>query len=320
MSFTFTNYPILTPEQQNPANALISRALEAFTKGTQASYLPRQLEADIQQKQAASQKNMMISQLLQSMAGGNAGGSEEMPQGGSQGISKNLNPAIIKGLLGIDPYLMSPQEAQNLKIQGAIKENAQKQNIKTTTSDIAREYLQNHVSLPQEYMGFLGSVNMTHDRALAEKGDEAAKERLVKAALAEKLVPEYSGFQLESQGQRGTVSALEHQRNAIRQGWPIASKFLSENLPADLQKEVERRHNHVVQKVNKLREKYLGEGERPLAEGTMGSKSMPKKISQSQIAQTALNRGISEDDVIIKLAEKLGISLDDFMNKYYSPE
>jgi hypothetical protein len=51
MSFTFTNYPILTPEQQNPMNALISRAMDTFGKGLKMSYAPRQIEADIFNKQ-----------------------------------------------------------------------------------------------------------------------------------------------------------------------------------------------------------------------------------------------------------------------------
>ncbi len=46
-SFTFHHYPILTPEQQSPMNALISRAMENFGKGTKLAYLPKQLEADI---------------------------------------------------------------------------------------------------------------------------------------------------------------------------------------------------------------------------------------------------------------------------------
>ncbi len=46
-SFTFNPLPLLTPEQQNPMNALISRAMENFGKGTKLAYLPKQLEADI---------------------------------------------------------------------------------------------------------------------------------------------------------------------------------------------------------------------------------------------------------------------------------
>lgn len=47
MTFTFNQYPILTPEQQNPMNALISRAMDTFQKGTKAAYQPRKMEADI---------------------------------------------------------------------------------------------------------------------------------------------------------------------------------------------------------------------------------------------------------------------------------
>lgn len=50
MAFNFTNYAGL-PTAQSPMNSLISRALETFTKGQQASYLPQQLQADITAKE-----------------------------------------------------------------------------------------------------------------------------------------------------------------------------------------------------------------------------------------------------------------------------
>lgn len=47
MAFTFTNYPILTPEQQSPWQGALSRALDSYSKITKASYMPRQMEADL---------------------------------------------------------------------------------------------------------------------------------------------------------------------------------------------------------------------------------------------------------------------------------
>ena len=50
MAFTFTNYPILSPEQQSPWQGALSRALDTYSKATKASYMPQQIEADIYSK------------------------------------------------------------------------------------------------------------------------------------------------------------------------------------------------------------------------------------------------------------------------------
>lgn len=317
MAFTFSQARELSPEQANPMNALISRALDTFSKGTQAAYLPSQLQTDIQQKQAASQKNMMMAQLLQSLMGGNGMASEQgitsdgESSGNLGGFNKNLNPAILKGILGIDPYLMSPQDTQKLKIAGELKTAANKNALTTGASDISREFLQDKVSMPQEYMGAFGSASMSKDMIAAKLGDNDAKERLIKAAVAERLVPEYSGFQLSSQGIKPTVSALQHQKEAIRQGWPLASHQITNNLPPELQKEAERRHNEIVKGVNKSREAFYNSGgkERP----NFSNQSKPKSISWSDIKHTAQKRGLSENEVIDRLAKKSGMSLDQFM-------
>jgi hypothetical protein len=47
MAFTFTNYPILTPEQQSPWQGALSRALDTYSKVTKSSYLPKQMETDL---------------------------------------------------------------------------------------------------------------------------------------------------------------------------------------------------------------------------------------------------------------------------------
>lgn len=51
MTFTFNPLPILSPEQQNPLNAFISNALKGYQGLKKASYLPKQLEADIFSKE-----------------------------------------------------------------------------------------------------------------------------------------------------------------------------------------------------------------------------------------------------------------------------
>lgn len=232
--------------------------LHNYNQFEQARYAPEMMQAQVNKLKADAQKNMMLSQLFGSIMGGDSGPS----LGGGEGAGGNLKAAVLKAFTGIDPYLMSPQQEQDLKIAGSLQQQAKKTNLNTGASDISREFLQNKVSMPERYMGTLGSYNMIRDRALAQKGDEAAKERLIQAAVSEKLVPEYSGFQLMSQGQKATVPALKHQQDAIRQGWPRASHLITNNLPPEIQKEAERRHNEIVRQVNKRREEFLSSGGR----------------------------------------------------------
>ncbi len=265
-TFTMPDFRRMSPEESNPMNALISRAMEGYKKGTELSYLPQQLQTDIQAKQAASQKNMIMAKLLQSLMGGEGGGLDLVGNApGANANQSNLKQAALKAFTGIDLNARSPEQMQELKIATDLKNAANKNNLTTGASDVSREFLQNKVSMPQEYMGITGSATMGKDILAAKLGDKDAEERLIQAAVAEKLVPEYSGFQLMSQGQKATVSALKHQQEAIRQGWPTLSKKITNNLPANLQKEAERRHNEIVKNVNKTRESFYTSGgkERP---------------------------------------------------------
>jgi len=47
MTFTFNNYPLLTPEQQSPYGNLLSNAMKKYQQGVSAHYAPQRQEADI---------------------------------------------------------------------------------------------------------------------------------------------------------------------------------------------------------------------------------------------------------------------------------
>jgi hypothetical protein len=284
----------------------LRKGFENQTKFVQAKNAPMLAEAQINELQGRAQKNLMMSKLLESLSGGGGAGF-----GGEFGEPNNLKAAVIKGMTGIDPYLRSPEQTIALRNKGDIERQGNKANLTTGSSDVAREHLQGIVSMPKEYSGTNASYHMLKDRYAAEHGDNAAKERLIQAAVAERLVPEYSGFQLMSQGQKATVPALKHQQEAIRQGWPHVSHVITNNLPPELQKEAERRHNEAVKGVNKIREGFLkGQGKRNSGVSTPSS----QKFKWSDIQHTAQQRGISENDVIEKLAKKSGVGIDEFMN------
>ena len=237
----------LTPEDMGMTSQTPDY-IGALMRGVESYYKPQMMQAQIQELQGRAQKNAMMGKLFESlMGGGGISGIGSSASNGSEaggiGSSGNMKAAILKAMTGIDPYLMSPQQEQEMKIATSNRQAANKANLTAGAPDIARETLQGVVSMPKEYTGAMGSAFMLQDRLAAERGDEAAKERLIQAAVAERLVPEYAGFQLQSQGQRATVEALKHQSEAIRQGWPSLSQKIVNNLNPELTKEAERRHN-----------------------------------------------------------------------------
>ena len=286
----------------------LKKGFENYKGYTEAKNAPRKAEAEITELRGRAQKNLMMSKLLESLT--NGGGLQDFGSGGNS----NLRAAALKAATGIDPYLRSPEQEADLRTKTAVEQASKKLNVETGSSDVAREYLQDKVSMPPEYSGTGASYHMIMDRYLAGNGDKAAQERLIQAAVAEKLVPEYSGFQLMSQGQRATIPALDHQQDAIRQGWPKAARLITRNLPPELQKEAERRHNEIVKGVNRSREAFLnGEGKR--SDVVPRNNNPSNKIKWTDIQHTAQQRGMTENDVIDKLAKKAGITVDEFMKR-----
>lgn len=289
----------------------ILSGLHNYNQFEQARYAPQMMEAQVNKLKADAQKNMMLSQLFQS-AMGDGGAS----LGGGEGSGGNMKSAILKAFTGIDPYLMSPQQQQDLKIAGATRQLANKKNIETGGANVVRENLQDKVSLPKEYVDIGGHYNMLKDIALSKMGDKEAKERLVQAATANKLVPEYAAAQLAAIGQqRPGVATTQHQISAITQGWPKFSQKIIGNLPGDIQKEAENRHNKAVKDISQSRSEFYSGGGK-----TAPKLSSGKKFKWSDITHTAKQRKISENEVIDKLAKQMGLGVDEFMGLVESPE
>ena len=286
--------------------------LHNYNQFEQARYAPEMMQAQVNKLKADAQKNMMLSQLFGSIMGGEGGPS----LGSGEGSGGNLKAAVLKAFTGIDPYLMSPQQQQDLKIAGATRQLANKKNIETGGANVVRENLQDKVSLPKEYVDIGGHYNMLKDIALSKMGDKEAKERLVQAATANKLVPEYAAAQLAAIGQqRPGVATTQHQISAITQGWPKFAQKIIGNLPGDIQKEAENRHNKAVKDISQSRSEFYSGGGK-----TAPKLSSGKKFKWSDITHTAKQRKISENEVIDKLAKQMGLGVDEFMGLVESPE
>lgn len=104
MAFTFSQARKLSPDEANPMNALISRAMETFGKGMNLSYLPREKEAGIFSKEIgplaalASNPNFtgfnpevqkMIAQKIGGYLGGQQGAQQATAQGTTPGYASD---------------------------------------------------------------------------------------------------------------------------------------------------------------------------------------------------------------------------------------
>lgn len=310
---------------------------DVIMKGFKTAYTPKLMQAQIQDLQNKGLKNRMLAQIYNSVLGGAPLGSE---QSGSIGLggeenrsqSPDQNQPGNSGGIGISPLEIvrslwhlpptSPQVKQKMEIDTAKAKQANKANLDTGAANLAREYIQKNVNYPKKYMGFGGSLAMAKDlEEYNRTQDPEAKQRLLDATVSEMLVPEYAGFQLQSQGQRSTVPALKHQReDTIRKGRAYFSKKITDNLPADLQNEAVQLHAKHIQEINRTREGFYNSGgKRESVESkniNHSSKSNNKKYKWSDIQETARKHNHSPNEVIDNLAKHKGMDPMQFMNQY----
>jgi len=129
---------------------------------------------------------------------------------------------------------------------------------KSSLSEIGRQTIANEAEMP--YVGSGSNAKLLEDRINYDKGNKEAGERLVKAAVAKMIAPEYAGFQLASQGIPATIPALKHQYETIQQGWPISTNLVLDNLPPELQKEAKKQHAKLLAKIKGAKELHAAKG------------------------------------------------------------
>ena len=300
---------------------------KSLQEGFKARYAPEMAQAQIQKARADAMKSQMLAKIFGSVLGAPqmGGGEGDQSSGMQGGMGQGSNPlgitpqALAKGLLHIDPYLQSPKQIADMKTQQQLETKAGKVNIDTGAANVAREYLQKNVSYPKEYMGAGGSLAMAKDVAdySANKNPAAAK-RLATAAASEMFVPEYAGFQLQSQGQKTTVPGMHHQQEGtIRRGRPYISNLLTNNLPREVQEMATQLHGKHAAEINRIRENFYSKGGRSQhAPPTKSPGPDTRTITWDAINKTAKGRNMSPNQVIDRLAKEHGMPVDDFMRNF----
>ncbi len=129
----------------------------------------------------------------------------------------------------------------------------------SSLSEIGRSEIARKAEMP--YLGTGSNAEILSDRLkYSTHGDKAAGDRLVQAAVAKMIAPEYAGLQLASQGIRGTIPALHHQFEIIKQGWPQAVNIVVENLPEELQQRAKKEHARLLAEIKSAKEQHAAKG------------------------------------------------------------
>ncbi len=134
---------------------------------------------------------------------------------------------------------------------------------KGSLANVIREETAKFSSHP--YVGTGSNASLLKDRFLYGRTKDPKKkkeigDRLVAAAAAMRLVPEYALVQLQAQGAQATVPAIEHQSQAIMQGWAEGLPQIVNNLPKELQEEAKQRHDEAIESLNGVRNNFIAQG------------------------------------------------------------
>ncbi len=125
---------------------------------------------------------------------------------------------------------------------------------------------------------------------------EAAK-RLVEGALAAKLLPENAIAQLKAAGNtRITESGLAHQKKALTQGWGELTNLAFNNLPPELQEQVNNMYNDKIAEVGSTTQSFVAQG--------LPRKQSQSKYSQEDLEFTAKKHGKTVEELLIELGER----------------
>ena len=160
--------------------------------------------------------------------------------------------------------------ANGTKGQGSGATNATNTAFQTTqTANSAREYIADNVKNP--YGGNFSSSSMGYDLLRANLGDKEAKNRLIDAIVYSKTLPENALFQLQSQGAKGTVHAINAQKEALKVGMPVIQDWVNEHVPQSLLNEANEKYNNVIGDIKKIQQGVYEQG--------FNNKNQPKSFN-----------------------------------------
>lgn len=155
------------------------------------------------------------------------------------------------------------QKVVDGKVISQLTKGAATDQQKIDLANKSRQVIAKNINMP--YLGSGGLTRLAHEFFMYNlvkdpKEKEKYGNRLVDAAVAYKIAPEYALMQLTAQGARATVPAIHEQIQATTAGWPKFLKYFAGNLPPKLQKRAQDQHDKIISKIGYARKLYAAEG------------------------------------------------------------
>ena len=213
----------------------LKRQEQAFKNALMQQYGQREKEADIGLKEAHadfyrnplqfatpfqkeaigaySENPEMLQQIMEQRARGLASGQQKLP---SQIVAKTINSAVAN-------------QMRNRLLEEIKPPYIGEGSNKALYNDVKR-----------------------YKSTMDEQEKMALGYKLATQIVAEKMVPELSFLTLTANRVNPTVSALKHQSEVTRYGWPEAMGWFKKNLPKEIQELADEIHAQRVQELTKM--------------------------------------------------------------------
>lgn len=227
----------------------------------------------------------------------------------------------------VDQYGKDSQEAKAAKIfvnkTAGLKEN--KLEPRTAAANEAAYTANSQKSLldpimQHKYKGASADLDLNMDRRAYAASKDPNKltsqlgKDLVQYGLATKVAPEFVSLQLKGQRLEASKFNKESQEKAAKLGWPFAGKLQADFFTNDLQKEIDKQHNKILEALSedatrttaelkeRKNESYIN-ALKPQSEQNNRNGQEQSKYSDADIEHTARKKGITTAEV----RKRLGI-------------
>lgn len=231
----------------------------------------------------------IITQDIERIARGTAGTQLSIdPKTGALSFSQG---GSISGGKGNQPILTTDENGNQIVVRPPTTSSITSSQD-TGTGQVGREVIQNSVDNP--YVGSAPALDFAKDLADYKlTGNPAAEQKLIDAVVFSKIAPEYAINQLQSQGAKPTVSALQHQYKALKLGSSIFNDKLLSTLPRDIIQKANEKHNKLLKDITSAKQAYSATGF-PVK---LPNKESVPTFTDADIKNTALKYGLTVEQV-----------------------
>ncbi len=238
--FDFTKIPLQKQETNQTFGNMLSNAFEGYQGG-------KQLKEEQKQRELSTAEQQLKNALLQEY--GRERQQAEIDYLRNQVISEGVKPDLIRAEIAEKEARAKHYSEGGGK--SSIPASVRASEYNAGLANQQRVFLD--PIMQHKYQGANSTLKLANDISRYHMTkDPQVKADLIKAGVANKLAPEFAGFQLIGQKVRPTVHALHLQEKAIKQGWANKFDTFMNNLPEDIQNEVNKLHSDILRQSSEI--------------------------------------------------------------------